>query len=201
MPAQSRVLGEDEPRVGQRELRTQPAVVGIAVREEDGQRVDASVEEDRDEHGVGRPGRERLRDAVVERARRRGIDTDAWTWLSSQAGQQLFYPPNVAGWDDNRWLDTASFRGRWYVAETALGKTTVNPWKKPPKGFPKDANGLLDKAVASLGSPTLEDGAKAILLQFAQDSLNDPEYDPSFPMMVYNALRQLLLTAPEAQTC
>ena len=79
MPAQSRVLGEDEPRVGQRELRTQPAVVGIAVREEDGQRVDASVEEDRDEHGVGRPGRERLRDAVVERARRergRPVDGD-----------------------------------------------------------------------------------------------------------------------------
>ena len=26
----------------------------------------------------------------------RGIDTEAWVWLCSEAGQQLFYPPNVA---------------------------------------------------------------------------------------------------------
>ena len=39
--------------------------------------------------------------AGMLRARRRGIDTEAWTWLSNQAGQQLFYPPNVAGWDDD----------------------------------------------------------------------------------------------------
>ena len=39
--------------------------------------------------------------AGMLRARRRGIDTEAWTWLSNQAGQQLFYPPNVAGWDDS----------------------------------------------------------------------------------------------------
>ena len=31
-----------------------------------------------------------------------------WTWISGMTGQRLFYPPNVAGWDDNRWLDTAS---------------------------------------------------------------------------------------------
>jgi Protein of unknown function (DUF1800) len=43
----------------------------------------------------------------------RGVDTTAWAWLGSMAGQQLFYPPNVAGWDDSRWLDTATWRGRW----------------------------------------------------------------------------------------
>ena len=68
MPAQARVLREDEPRVGERELRPQPAVVGIAVREEDGQRVDASVEEDGHEHRVRGAGGERLGDAVIERA-------------------------------------------------------------------------------------------------------------------------------------
>ena len=55
----------------------------------------------------------------------RGIDTTSWAWLGSMAGQQLFYPPNVAGWDDSRWLDTATWRGRWctrghYVLRPAL---------------------------------------------------------------------------------
>ena len=36
------------------------------------------------------------------------------------SGQQLFYPPNVAGWDDTRWLDTATFRGRWIAVERIL---------------------------------------------------------------------------------
>jgi len=36
----------------------------------------------------------------------RPIDTTAWAWLSANAGQQLFYPPNVSGWDFTRWLDT-----------------------------------------------------------------------------------------------
>src|SRR5438270_2325681 len=41
------------------------------------------------------------------------ITTTDWAWIGELAGQQLFYPPNVAGWDETRWLDTATFRGRW----------------------------------------------------------------------------------------
>ena len=50
----------------------------------------------------------------------RTIDTSEWVWLDALAGQQLFYPPNVSGWDESRWLDTATFRGRWYVASRVL---------------------------------------------------------------------------------
>ena len=50
------------------------------------------------------------------------MDTDAWAWLGDGAGQHLFQPPNVAGWDDSRWLDTATLRGRWYLANYALAK-------------------------------------------------------------------------------
>ncbi len=49
----------------------------------------------------------------------RGIDTTSWGWISELAGQRLFLPPNVAGWDDDRWLDTATFRGRWMTANQA----------------------------------------------------------------------------------
>ena len=57
--------------------------------------------------------------AGLLRALGRGVDTTAWAWLASGAGQRLFMPPNVSGWDDERWLDTATFRGRWEVANYA----------------------------------------------------------------------------------
>ena len=57
--------------------------------------------------------------AGLLRALGRGVDTQAWSWLSDQSGQRLFRPPNVSGWDDERWLDTATFRGRWEVANYA----------------------------------------------------------------------------------
>src|SRR4051812_10342248 len=67
------------------------------------------------------PDRRMVKPPVVQaagmlRAVGRGIDTDAWSWLCDQAGQLLFEPPNVSGWDDGRWLDTATFRARWQMA-------------------------------------------------------------------------------------
>ena len=67
------------------------------------------------------PDRRMVKPPVVQaagmlRAVGRGIDTDAWAWLCDQAGQMLFEPPNVSGWDDTRWLDTATFRARWQMA-------------------------------------------------------------------------------------
>ena len=35
-----------------------------------------------------------------------GVDTQAWSWLAGGTGQRLFMPPNVSGWDDERWLAT-----------------------------------------------------------------------------------------------
>src|SRR5262249_13585558 len=68
----------------------------------------------------------------------RGGDTSSWVWLSGMAGQRLFYPPNVSGWDDARWLDTATFRGRWFIANEALEKVSAGRGKHPAP-VPKDA--------------------------------------------------------------
>ena len=65
--------------------------------------------------------------AGLLRRLKRGIDTTAWTWLDSMAGQQLFYPPNVGGWDDTRWLDTATWRGRWWIAQYVLDRQALDP--------------------------------------------------------------------------
>ena len=58
--------------------------------------------------------------AGMLRALGRYIDTDAWRWLCDPAGQVLFWPPNVSGWDDTRWLDTSRMRARWNIVHYAL---------------------------------------------------------------------------------
>ncbi len=51
--------------------------------------------------------------AGMLRAIGRFIDTDAWVWESDIAGQPPFYPPNVAGWEMNRWLNTGTWLARF----------------------------------------------------------------------------------------
>ena len=84
----------------------------------------------------------------------RRVEGGAWVWLADGAGQRLFYPPNVAGWDDERWLDTGTFRGRWAIANEALSKFAVEQkrGKKPPK-VPFDAEKIVANAVYLLGQP------------------------------------------------
>ena len=87
----------------------------------------------------------------------RGVDTSVVGLARREgAGQRLFYPPNVAGWDDSRWLDTNAFRGRWSIANEALGKVTLEQkkGKKPPK-VPNDPETIVQAALAFLGNPTI----------------------------------------------
>ena len=95
----------------------------------------------------------------------RGIDTTAWVWLAEGAGQRLFYPPNVAGWDDSRWLDTNTFHGRWWIANTALEKVSIGDrkGKKAPK-VPNDPEAIVKGALAVLGNPTIRPETRRELL-------------------------------------
>src|SRR6476619_6078536 len=85
------------------------------------------------------------------------------------AGQQLFYPPNVAGWDDTRWLDTATWRGRWWTAQNVLRPYALDPGTASP---PCDAAALLDGALAFWNHPALTERTHA-LLGFAKTALAD----------------------------
>ena len=117
-----------------------------------------------------------------------GVDTILWARLGAGAGQRLFYPPNVAGWDDSRWLDTATFRGRWFLASLAFTG-------KPPQGGSSDPAKLLDRARAALGGPTLTTATSTALLDFAKKNRS------SGAAVVESALRQLLVMSPDLQTC
>src|SRR5436305_7873997 len=103
-----------------------------------------------------------------------GITTDAWAWIGGLSGQQLFYPPNVAGWDDTRWLDTATFRGRWIAVTQLLYDRRLDPGKGKKA---LDAQAVLARALAFWHQPALSEPTHRALLQFARNALNDAGSD------------------------
>jgi uncharacterized protein (DUF1800 family) len=128
------------------------------------------------------------------------VDTTAYAWLGEMAGQRLFAPPNVAGWDDTRWLDTATWRGRWWIATYVLKQHALDPGKATQ---PFDARALLDGALAFWNRPTLGDATHRALLAFAQDALGDAKgaawKRKQYAVMTQNALRHLIAVSPEMQ--
>ena len=54
---------------------------------------------------------------------RRSVEREDLIWQSDDAGQRLFYPPDVSGWDDSRWLDTMTVKGRWEIVRRAVRGT------------------------------------------------------------------------------
>jgi uncharacterized protein (DUF1800 family) len=139
--------------------------------------------------------------AGLLRALGRGIDTTAWAWLSSGTGQRLFLPPNVAGWDDERWLDTATFRGRWWVANYAIRPYSLTDTQAA--SLPAEPQALVDGAIAFWGSPTLRPETRTALLAFATKALGDADSKwkrTSYRFLTANALRQLVAVSPDLQT-
>ena len=109
---------------------------------------------------------------------------------AQSAGQQLFYPPDVGGWDYTRWLDTATFRARWFIAALVQGATT-------PTDTPSDPAQLVDSAIALLGHAddhAADAGAARRLREGAARS------GRSTPGDVETALRRLVASSPDLQT-
>ena len=139
--------------------------------------------------------------AGLLRALGRGVDTTAWSWLSDMSGQHLFRPPNVSGWDDERWLDTATFRGRWAVANYATQPFALTD--KQSAGLPAEPKALVDGAIAFWGSPTLRPQTRAALLAFATKAMGEADAKwkrTSYRFLTANALRQLIAVSPDLQT-
>ncbi|MGI9659809.1 MAG: DUF1800 domain-containing protein [Gaiellaceae bacterium] len=141
--------------------------------------------------------------AGLLRARGRSIDTDAWVWISQLAGQRLFNPPNVAGWDDDRWLNTSTYRGRWIAASVVSEPDALDPGELHPDGLTTKPDELVQRALAYWGNPSITRGTRGALTRFAQSAMADADEDwkrESYPIMVENALRQLVATSPDLQT-
>ncbi len=137
--------------------------------------------------------------AGMLRALGRGIDTDAWVWLCNPAGQVLFRPPNVSGWDDARWLDTSRMRARWNLVDYALDEVSVDAWNGS-YSTTETAEEALSRALGSWGSPPLRAEHRAELLDFAQRAektiLANWQKGP-YRAMRQNALLQLIGISPD----
>ncbi len=91
--------------------------------------------------------------AGMLRAQKRGVDTDSWVWLGELAGQRLFRPPNVAGWDEDRWLDTSTIRARWQMVSYALRDSALEDEGIEDYDPEETSQAALDERAPVLGRP------------------------------------------------
>jgi hypothetical protein len=135
------------------------------------------------------------------RAVGRGVDTTAWGWMCGTAGQMLFAPPNVAGWDDTRWLDTATFRARWSMASAICRPAALDV--KTATDVPGEPAALVRRATAFWGDPPLSNGTRGGLEQYARAALGDADAAwkrDQYPVLTLNALRMLVAVTPDYLT-
>jgi uncharacterized protein (DUF1800 family) len=137
--------------------------------------------------------------AGLLRGMRRGVDTDAWVWLSEMMNQRLFYPPNVAGWEDDRWLDTGSWRARWLTAVEAVREHELKTDQPYEPDAPADA---VQRAISFWGDPTISTATRLRLVAFAERverGANTESRRRVYPILRQNALRVLVATSPDFQ--
>jgi uncharacterized protein (DUF1800 family) len=135
--------------------------------------------------------------AGLLRATGQTIAHDAWVWLAALAGQQLFYPPNVSGWNDRAWLDTSTTYGRWYVAHYALMPALAT--SASYNGSTENGAQALAAAIEAAGRPALTAETYAALLAFAEQPAPAGMGVNDFRALRQNALRQLAAASPDAQ--
>ncbi|MEA2143469.1 MAG: hypothetical protein QOI64_1899 [Solirubrobacteraceae bacterium] len=135
--------------------------------------------------------------AGLLRATDQTIAQDAWVWLAALAGQQLFYPPNVSGWNERAWLDTSTTYGRWYVAYYALAPKLATAASYA--GSTETGAQALATAIDAAGRPALTAETYATLLAFAEQPAPAGTGANDFRALRQNALRQLAASSPDAQ--
>jgi uncharacterized protein (DUF1800 family) len=137
--------------------------------------------------------------AGMLRAVGRGVDTTAWSWLCNEAGQMLFEPPNVSGWDDTRWIDTGTFRARWHMAVQICNDGRLEDGAKAPSN-PAE---LVRRAAAFWDHTPLSAPTRGALERYARRALATADQEwkrEAYPPLVENALRMLIAVSPDYLT-
>ena len=141
--------------------------------------------------------------AGLLRATGQTVQTNDWAWIGEQTGQRLFEPPNVAGWDYAHWLDTSRWSARLEAVNYALDKITVDPDTKSYDARENPAQAVA-RARAFWGNPELSPETARALHGFSRGAGRliraDWEQIP-YRAMRQNALRVLIATSPDWQTC
>jgi hypothetical protein len=137
--------------------------------------------------------------AGLLRARGRYIDTYAWYFYTNLAGQRLYFPPDVAGWDESLWLNPDTMRARFAIAgQVMLGAIIPSAtWASFPL---ESAEKAVDDALAFWSYKSITPESKQLLTDFAVscDPLGTSRGSQAKRV---NALRLLVPAFPDYQTC
>ncbi|MGA9858508.1 MAG: DUF1800 domain-containing protein [Solirubrobacteraceae bacterium] len=141
--------------------------------------------------------------AGLLRAQGQTVQSDSWAWIAELSGQRLFQPPNVAGWDYTRWMDTSRWSARFGAVNYALQGSTIDPSAKnyPADETPEQA---VSSALAAWGNPALSGETMDALARFSREAgaLITADWEKvSYRILRQNALRALIPTTPDWQTC
>jgi uncharacterized protein (DUF1800 family) len=127
-------------------------------------------------------------------------------WMLTTMGQQLFYPPSVAGWDwGSAWMSSSSMRQRFTLGNYVVnyGRPRVLRGSAPATLTPQEA---YEHAWAAVGEPQVSSRTRATLTHLAARFFDD--LDPSWRdkadwrgEALQATLRHLLLVCPDSQLC
>jgi Protein of unknown function (DUF1800) len=138
--------------------------------------------------------------AGLMRALGRGIDTVGWMYIMGQAGHKPFFPPDVSGWDERRWLDTTDTQARWRAAAQALKGKEIRDSAADTYDDLEAPATAVSRALAFWGDPDLSDETLAALQRFAQTCLPtgmNAADQRRLRAQRQNALRQLIGACPD----
>ena len=141
--------------------------------------------------------------AGMPRALKLSITTDDWVWLSELAGQVLFQPPNVSGWDDDRWLDTSTVKARWQMTTYALESVKAEAWDEAkPYSTSENTRQAMNRALEAYGWPPLRAEHQKELITMSdriRGRITDEWQDGPYRALRLNALLQLIGSSPDMQ--
>jgi uncharacterized protein (DUF1800 family) len=141
--------------------------------------------------------------AGLMRASGQYVDTDDWSWIGDISGQRLFAPPNVAGWDYTRWMDTGTWMGRFTGLDHLLDARQLKDNGNSTYPVSEGPEEALRRALRFWGSPALSDTTTRSLLKFGRDVEGAVSADweaSTYRLLRQNALRALIASSPDLQT-
>lgn len=139
--------------------------------------------------------------AGMIRATGRGIESVGWPEHAKAAGQRLFEPPTIAGWREDRWLDTATYRARWQLAYLALNRHQLGADASYPATETPEA--AVAMALRHWDDPPVRPETLAVLVEAAQrmGALITELPDGARNALRQDVLRHLVITSPDCQVC
>jgi uncharacterized protein (DUF1800 family) len=141
--------------------------------------------------------------AGLYRRLQRTVDREELIWQSDDAGQRLFYPPDVAGWDDTRWLDTMTVKGRWELVRRSYEGRHISGTAITSYSVDETPEQALAAARAFWGDPDITPETLSILAAFAASSVPGNLTGTNrnrYRAWRQNALRILIYASPDLQT-